>query len=545
MADPEVAVAESLFSRDPANPQVAVADGYGLTVRVHHGHLVLEDGIGRHRRQRRYSRAQRTLRRLVILGHTGYITLEALRWCADVGITVLHLDSDGAVLTVHGSGGTDDARLRRAQASAPSSPVGLEITRGLLTAKLGGQAAVAEEFLHAPAVGTFVRNLRQQLGEAGDLLRCRDLEARASNAYFGAWSVDCRFAKRDAQRVPLHWTVFTARSSPLHRSGRSPRSAADPVNALLNYGYALAETECRLAALAVGLDPGLGVVHTDRKNRDSLALDLLEPVRPIVERQVLRLLAARHFRFDDFHQTRQGTCRLLAPLTHELAERLPAYARAVAHHAEEVAHLLAHASPGKIELRTPLSRSNTIAQQSRGQRSTNSLPTGDTPPTPTCRTCGGPLTDRRRKLCQSCWPVERTALATSRAASANAALATMRAVGEDPTNSPAAAAKRSASLSRRKHEELAWKPASVIDEWTSERYRAEVLPNLARLPLSALQEATGLSVSACSRIRSGKLTPHRRHWQSLSGAVMGHRLEVEAGVHRTGESSASVGDTRV
>ncbi len=196
MAETNVAIVESLFGRDPANPQVAIADGYGLTVRVHHGHLVIEDGIGRHRRQRRYSRAQRTLRRLVILGHTGYVTLDALRWCADVGITVLHLDSDGTVLTVHGSAGADDARLRRAQAAAPSNPVGLEITRGLLLAKLEGQAAVVEKVLHAPTVGTFVRSLRQQLGEAADLLRCRDLEAQASNAYFGAWSVaaDCRFA---------------------------------------------------------------------------------------------------------------------------------------------------------------------------------------------------------------------------------------------------------------------------------------------------------------------------------------------------------------
>ncbi len=355
MPDHAASLVATLFTHDPADSHVVVADGYGLTVRVHHGHLVIEDGIGRHRRERRYSRAERTLRRPVILGHTGYVTLEALRWCADVGVAIAHLDGDGRLLTVHGGPGHDDARVRRAQAAAPSSRVGVEIARTLLGAKLDGQAAVAEDHLQAAPIAHVIRTLAEELHRAEDLVSCRDVEAQASNAYFGAWSatVTCRFAERDAHRVPDHWRTFTARGSRLHRGGRSARGAADPVNALLNYGYALAEAEARLAAVAVGLDPGLGVLHTDKKNRDSLALDLLEPLRPLVEHHILQLLVARHFRVGDFHETRQGACRLLAPLTHELAERLPSYAREVALHAEGVVHLLADTSPGKIRTQDP------------------------------------------------------------------------------------------------------------------------------------------------------------------------------------------------
>ncbi len=305
--------------------------------------------------------------------------------------------------------------------------------------------------------------------------------------------------------MPEHWRVFGTRGSRLHRSGRSPRNAADPINALLNYGYALAEAECRLAALAVGLDPGLGIVHTDQRNRDSLALDLLEPLRPLVERHVLQLLAARHFRAGDFHETRQGVCRLVPPLTHDLAEQLPAYARAVAPLAETVTHLLADSSPGKIELRTPLSRAKTTGAQLRGKRSADRRPPSTPTTTPTCRTCGVELTDTRRQLCPACWPITRTALASERAKAGNATLAEMRARGLDPTNTPDAAAKRSATLSRRKREELAWQADGSA--WTRERYETEVLPRLGQLSLSAVAAATGLSVSACSRIRSGKLIP--------------------------------------
>jgi CRISPR/Cas system-associated endonuclease Cas1 len=69
------------------------------------------------------------------------------------------------------------------------------------------------------------------------------------------------------RRVPEHWRNFGPRQSPL--SG-SPRLAANPPNAVLNYLYAVLESGARLAAAALGLDLGLGVLHTDTPNRDSL-----------------------------------------------------------------------------------------------------------------------------------------------------------------------------------------------------------------------------------------------------------------------------------
>jgi hypothetical protein len=44
----------------------------------------------------------------------------------------------------------------------------------------------------------------------------------------------------------------------------------------------------------------------------------------------------------------------------------------------------------------------------------------------------------------------------------------------------------------------------------------EVMPRLAEVPLSKIERATGLSNSACSRIRSGRMTPHPRHWDTLA-----------------------------
>ncbi|MEP6527786.1 MAG: CRISPR-associated endonuclease Cas1 [Nocardioidaceae bacterium] len=198
------ATVADIFHRDPSDPRVAIAAGYGLTIRVNRGHLLIEDGIGQHRRQRRYSRAERRLKRLVILGDTGYLSLEAIRWCADVGIAIMQLDRDNRLLTIAGKPGRDDARLRRAQAAALSGTVGVDIAKTLLGAKLDGQAQVAEHDLRAGEVAHRIREFATELAAAGDLMRCREIEALASNAYFGAWSaqVACRFAERDSDRLP-------------------------------------------------------------------------------------------------------------------------------------------------------------------------------------------------------------------------------------------------------------------------------------------------------------------------------------------------------
>ena len=101
-------------------------------------------------------------------------------------------------------------------------------------------------------------------------------------------------------------------------SAASNRKAERPVNAILNYLYSLVEAEAILACQVVGLDAGLGIVHADAKGRQSLALDLMEPVRPEVDRFVLDMVERRTFRKAEFTETSDGHVRLLAPLTHQL-----------------------------------------------------------------------------------------------------------------------------------------------------------------------------------------------------------------------------------
>src|SRR3990170_452096 len=115
---------------------VLVLSGYGVRVAVRRRHLIVEDGIGRDRRWGRLSRATARLKRLVVLGHTGFVTLEALRWLGDVGAAFVQIDVDGQLIGAFGPQGRDEARLRRTQALAVTHPVGLAITKWLIREKL-------------------------------------------------------------------------------------------------------------------------------------------------------------------------------------------------------------------------------------------------------------------------------------------------------------------------------------------------------------------------------------------------------------------------
>ena len=81
---------------------------------------------------------------------------------------------------------------------------------------------------------------------------------------------------------------------------------------LLSFLYTLLTHDCRSAAEGVGLDPAVGFLHRDRPGRPSLALDLMEELRPVLaDRLALSLFNRRQLRAPDF-ETRDGGAVLLS-----------------------------------------------------------------------------------------------------------------------------------------------------------------------------------------------------------------------------------------
>lgn len=506
---------------------VCVASGYGIKVFVQRGQLVVEDGFGRDRRRRFFNRATHGISRLLLLGSDGFISLEAIRWLHRLGIALIHLDRDGNILATSAPNG-GDVRLRRLQALAGGSEAGVEIARMLLQAKLDGQAQTLE-LLH-PNDGAMHGIVRATtaLGEADTLDQLVWAERDAALAYWGAWeSIAVPFRRADERQVPDHWLRFGQRGSLLTGS---PRLAINPANAVLNYLYAILEAETRLACLTVGLDPGLGIVHVDYRNRDSFALDLMEAARPAVDAYLLELLRDRTFTRRDFAETARGVCRVNPPLSHELAETAPRWGQAIAPVVEAVAHDLARSSGSRIKrTSTPLTGDNRSARhQNRKRRATRSSTAARPRPMPACKRCGEPVPRRSRTYCDDCLPhYQREQYAEAFQGSGIAAIEHRKAAGRDPTHGDRAAARRANTNITRKREAREWdeQHGKLVD---LSAFQRDILPLIQDVPLSSLQRATGLSLRYVSLIRRGERTPHPRHWATLLSAPASNAHDKDA-----------------
>jgi hypothetical protein len=183
---------------------------------------------------------------------------------------------------------------------------------------------VLRERLNSQAGAALISDFRNKLVSAEAFDAIRIVEANAAACYFREWRyIHVTWPKADLPKIPDHWRFAGSRQSPLTGG---PRLAVTPVHAILNYCFALLEAETRLAVSALGLDPGLGVgLHTDTANRDSLALDVLEPARPQIEAWLLNWIASEPLRRSDFFETATGNCRLMSHLCREdsTASRLP------------------------------------------------------------------------------------------------------------------------------------------------------------------------------------------------------------------------------
>jgi len=476
--------------------------GYGIRVQVERGHLVVQDGIGPDRRKGRFPRVDHGLRRLVVIGADGMISLAALRWLADQDASFVMLDRDGSVLLTTGPVRSSDARLRRAQALASNTGAAVQLASELINQKLIGQEQVARERLKNAVIADKILSFRGALDSAQRIEAILSIEASGALTYWSAWAdLSIQFSKTDRRRVPEHWQTFGARMSPLTGS---PRLAVNPPNAILNYLYAVLESEARLAAAELGLDPGLGVLHRDAPNRDSLACDLMEPVRPLVDSYLFDWIGRGPLRREWFFEQGNGNCRLVAPFVAQLSETAPIWRQAIGPHAEKAAKILWEGRPKRSRF-NPLPTRLTQSMRSRTETSASGSTSPALPKTqPRCLVCGTAVTTASR-YCVSCVPtVNRENL-----------LAQAK-LGRIATHSATAEARRSATQRKQFAAIRSWNP-SDLPRWLNEKaYKSMILPRLSKLTVKTIRLALDVSHPYATNIRHGAAIPHPRHWVKLA-----------------------------
>lgn len=131
----------------------------------------------------------------------------------------------------------------------------------------------------------------QSVVECNDMEQLRGYEGEAAQAYFNVFD----------HLVLNNRETFSF-------SGRSRRPPMDPINAMLSFVYSLLANSCASALEGVGLDSYVGFLHRDRPGRNSLALDLMEELRPVfADRLVFRLINTRKINAKHFEYKENGS----------------------------------------------------------------------------------------------------------------------------------------------------------------------------------------------------------------------------------------------
>ncbi|MCF8566996.1 CRISPR-associated endonuclease Cas1 [Alicyclobacillus tolerans] len=317
--------------------ETLVVGGFGLQLKVHHGALIVAQPVKvdgkRTMEQTVYFRGRCEWDRLIIMGHVGTISLDAVGWLMDMEIEVLVIGYDGRLITQFGPTRRATVELKLLQIDALQTGHAVPWVRWLLRRKIQGH----QRIMNIPELGQALTRLMT----AESIDDCRMIEAHAAHSYWTSLTgLPVTFAKRDLKKVPDHWKRIQNRNTGL----RTNRMATDPVNGLLNYGYAILEAETRIAAYVVGWDVDLGILHTSMEYRQSFVFDLMEPLRAQVDGWVFDYIEKTTFRRNDFVELPSGEVRLSPEVAKSfsmgICEALRPLCLAVAQEARYVLHEL-------------------------------------------------------------------------------------------------------------------------------------------------------------------------------------------------------------
>lgn len=232
----------------------------------------------------------------------GQVTCSAptMDLCAERGVALSFLTERGRFLARVQGPVSGNVLLRRAQYRwADDEARSVSIARWVVTGKVANCRKVLLRAARERSEGEGVGELElaaQRLGRLLEDVRAstcvdavRGLEGDAAHTYFGAFD-----------------HLITASKEAFFFRGRNRRPPLDNMNSLLSFLYTLLTHDVASALEGVGLDPAVGYLHRDRPGRPSLALDLVEELRPVVaDRLALTLVNRRQVQAGGF-QTSEG-----------------------------------------------------------------------------------------------------------------------------------------------------------------------------------------------------------------------------------------------
>ncbi len=238
----------------------------------------------------------RLIDRLVVIGEAE-LTSSLLTHLSENGTAVVFMPARGQRRSafLRGDGHGDALRRLGQYRLAFTEPEQPRWARGMIRLRVAGQKRLLASAVRQRP------DLREQMLSAQ-----RELEAAHQAVRTQADTLEALRGQEGAAGAAFFRGYVGLFATSLGFTGRNRRPPPDPVNAVLSLGYTLAHGDALRAIMAVGLDPGVGLLHQPAWGRESLACDLTELARSRVEQLTWRLFADQTLRSSDFSDSSEG-----------------------------------------------------------------------------------------------------------------------------------------------------------------------------------------------------------------------------------------------
>ncbi len=227
----------------------------------------------------------------IVIGHNANVSTQTIFELMEQRIPIFYIDSYGKIVGHFVYEKQSATRLLRQLEIFRDPQRQLELAKEIIAEKISNQRDLLKRYektVDANKLETAIKKLKhaaENLSATKTLDEIRGAEGLASKIYFATFT-------ELLDKTRWKWKE------------RSQHPAKDPVNALLNYGYAFLEREVRIAAALAGMDARIGFFHSNDGRKDSLIFDLMEFFRqPVIDRFVLNLLNKRMIQPENFSAT--------------------------------------------------------------------------------------------------------------------------------------------------------------------------------------------------------------------------------------------------
>jgi CRISP-associated protein Cas1 len=303
------------------NRRPLILTGHGVSLRMEGASLAISDGFTHYPQKlkvHRFFKGGLDLPdRIILLDCSGSISFDVLSWLAEQNIPLIRIDWKGEIICVVGASAysANPERVRWQIETYQNPNRRIEFCRSIITKKIEASILTLEKSIRRSIKwelamkSAYSALTRLDNNCPGTVLEIMALEANCAASYFRSWvGIPIKWQGTGRRPIPDSWGRVGPRSSPFQLTGN--HNAAHPINAILNYAYAVLESQIRIKAIVEGYDPTIGIMHHGRDKSSKFVFDLMEPERPKADRRVLDFVKSNIFESGDFVIRSDGVCRL-------------------------------------------------------------------------------------------------------------------------------------------------------------------------------------------------------------------------------------------